>query len=133
MFTAQSNLHNVGQFWNFAHLIGLRSVAVITDPKDVLECLVAQIPTGNYVRYSVLKNLEVIQELKDSNFYNSSTNPDAVGDGFLKYHFGIEDKEIEIHRVVCGIGGAGVVFTIGGNPTIYFLEVINQPQRPRSL
>lgn len=133
MFTSESNLHNVGQFYNFANLIGLRSVQVIQNPKQVFDCLTAQMPNGNYVRYSVIKDLSVVQNLKDNDFYNSSTNPEAVGAGFLKHHFNIVDPTIKVHRVVCGRSGAGVVFDIDNNPSIYLLEVVTTATRPKGL
>lgn len=133
MFTSESTLLNVGQFYNFANLIGLRSVRCFKNPKQVLDCATAQMTNGNYVRYSVIKDLTVVQNLKDDDFYNSSMNPSAVGTGFLKHHFNIEDEAIIVHKVVCGHNGAGVVFSIKDITSLYLLEVITSPTRPKSL
>ena len=90
-------------------------------------------PNGNYVRYSIIKDLKVVQNLKDGDFYNSSMFPGAVGVGFLKHHFNIEDEAINVSYVVCGRSGAGVVFKIKGNSSIYLLEVITTSLRPKGL
>ena len=133
MFTNESTLHNAGQFYNFANLIGLRNVQCIQNPKEVLDCVTAQMPNGNYVRYSIIKDLKVVQNLKDNDFYNSSMFPGAVGAGFLKHHFNIEDEAIDVRLVVCGRSGAGVVFKIKDNSSIYLLEVITTSLRPKGL
>lgn len=132
MFSAEGTIHNIGQFYNFANLLGFRSVQCIQNPKNVLGCVTAQMPNHNYVRYSVSKDLSITQLLKDENFYNSNTAP-YNGVEFLKHHFNLEDDNIVVYEVVCGISGAGVLFSTTDYPQYYLLEVITTAHRPKGL
>lgn len=105
-------LGNVGQVWNFFHLLGCNTIAIHGANLNSQGTVIAQLPTSRYVRYTTFNKdqLEYIEnQLRGC--YNSSTKNENALPALVK-HFNLEVDIKSVVSLRCGDGIVGGGFAV---------------------